>query len=83
MLERGDHLLVAVSGGPDSVALLQALFRLSTDYQLRLTAAHLNHGLRGDEAKREQEFVSRLCAGMGITCICKTVDIAYAADRQR
>ena len=75
MLERGDHLLVAVSGGPDSVALLQALFRLSADYQLHLTAAHLNHGLRGDEAKSEQEFVRGLCAGMGITCICKTVDL--------
>ncbi|MHB8908739.1 MAG: tRNA lysidine(34) synthetase TilS [Syntrophales bacterium] len=75
MLEGGDHLLVAVSGGPDSVALLQALFRLSADYRLRLTAAHLNHGLRGDEAKREQEFVSRLCAGMGITCISKTVNM--------
>jgi tRNA(Ile)-lysidine synthase len=75
MLERGEHILVAVSGGPDSVALLQALFRLSAEYQLRLIAAHLNHGIRGDEAKREQEFVSRLCAGMGITCICKAVDI--------
>jgi tRNA(Ile)-lysidine synthase len=75
LLERGEHLLVAVSGGPDSVALLQALLRLSADYRLHLTAAHLNHGLRGAEAKREEEFVSRLCAGMGITCICKTVDM--------
>jgi tRNA(Ile)-lysidine synthase len=75
MLERGEHILVAVSGGPDSVALLQALFRLSAEYRLSLTVAHLNHGIRGDEAKREQEFVCNLCAGMGITCICKTVEI--------
>lgn len=75
MLERGDHVLVAVSGGPDSVALLQALFLLSVEYQLRLTVAHLDHGLRGGEAKKEQEFVGLLCAGMGIACICKTVDI--------
>jgi tRNA(Ile)-lysidine synthase len=75
MLKRGDHLLVAVSGGPDSVALLRALFRLAAEYQLRLTAAHLNHGLRGDEAKKEQQFVSHLCAGLGITCFCKAIDI--------
>jgi tRNA(Ile)-lysidine synthase len=75
MIEPGEHVLVAVSGGPDSVALLHALFRLSSAYQLHLTVAHLNHGLRGDEANREQEFVSRLCAGMGIICICKTVEI--------
>jgi tRNA(Ile)-lysidine synthase len=75
MLERGEHILVAVSGGPDSVALLQVLFRLSAEYQLRLTVAHLNHGIRGYEAIKEQKFVDHLCAGMGITCICKAVDI--------
>jgi tRNA(Ile)-lysidine synthase len=75
MLDRGEHILVAVSGGPDSIALLQVLFRLTDEYRLRLTVAHLNHGIRGEEAKREQEFVSNLCAEMGITCICKTVEI--------
>jgi tRNA(Ile)-lysidine synthase len=75
LLERGDHLLVAVSGGPDSVALLRAMVILSSEYGLQLTTAHLNHGLRGAEAKREEEFVKSLCTGMGIACICKTVDI--------
>lgn len=75
LLERGDHLLLAVSGGPDSVALLRAMVLLSSEYELRLTTAHLNHGLRGAEAQGEQEFVRSLCAGMGIVCICKTVDI--------
>lgn len=75
MLARGDHLLVAVSGGPDSVALLRALVLMSPEYQLRLTTAHLNHGLRGAEAGREEDFVRRLSAGMGLDCLCKTVDI--------
>ena len=75
LLERGDHLLVAVSGGPDSVALLRVMVLLSSEYGLRLTTAHLNHGLRGAEAQREEEFVKDLCAGMGIACLCKTVDI--------
>ena len=75
LLEQGDHLLVAVSGGPDSVALLRVMVILSSEYGLRLTTAHLNHGLRGAEAQREEEFVKDLCAGMGISCLCKTVDI--------
>ena len=75
MLTRGDHLLVAVSGGPDSVALLRALILLSSEYQLHLTTAHLNHGLRGTEAEEEEDFVRRISHAMGITCICKTVDI--------
>lgn len=75
MLERENHILVAVSGGPDSVALLRVLVLLSFEYELRLTTAHLNHGLRGAEAQREEAFVHSLCAGMGINCISKTVDI--------
>lgn len=75
LLEQGDHLLVAVSGGPDSVALLRAMILLSSEYELQLTTAHLNHGLRGAEAQREEEFVRSLCDTMGIACVCKTVDI--------
>jgi tRNA(Ile)-lysidine synthase len=75
MLEWGNHVLVAVSGGPDSVALLRMLVLISCEYDLRLTTAHLNHGLRGAESQAEEAFVHRLCAGMGINCISKTVDV--------
>ncbi len=60
LLDPGDSVLVGVSGGPDSVALLHALRRLASDWDLRLAAAHLNHGLRGEEAKRDQTFVEKL-----------------------
>ena len=75
MLTQGDHLVVAVSGGPDSVALLRALILLSSEYRLRLTTAHLNHGLRGTESEEEADFVRRISNEMGIACICKTADI--------
>jgi tRNA(Ile)-lysidine synthase len=75
MLKRGDHLVVAVSGGPDSVALLHILALLTNEFQLRLTTVHLNHGLREAEADGEEAFVRRLSADMGIACVCKTVDI--------
>lgn len=74
MLERGDRLVVAVSGGPDSVALLHILSLLSNEFGLHLVAAHLNHGLRPGEADEEEEFVRRLSDGMGIVCVCKRVD---------
>ena len=75
MLENGDHLLVALSGGPDSVALLRVLVILSNEYGLRLTAAHLNHSLRGAEADRDEDFVRCLSAETGIDCVFRTVDI--------
>lgn len=76
MIERGDRLIVAVSGGADSVALLRALVILSSEYRLHLTTAHLNHGLRGQESDNEEEFVRGLCTGMGVHCICKKIDAA-------
>ncbi|RLE31170.1 hypothetical protein DRJ27_02220, partial [Candidatus Acetothermia bacterium] len=46
LLEMGDHVLVAVSGGPDSMCLLYCLWWLRRDYGLKLTIAHLDHGIR-------------------------------------
>jgi len=57
------------------VALLNILMGLREEYQLRLTAAHLNHGLRKDEADREESFVHRLCADIGIACVSRRADI--------
>jgi len=65
-------ILVALSGGPDSVALLHALRRLAADRPelgYRVTAAHLNHGLRGTESDRDECFVRSLCAGAGVPLV--------------
>ncbi len=83
MLTCGDHILVALSGGPDSVALLRALILLSSEYQLHLTTAHLNHGLRGTESDAEEDFVRRISNAMGIACIRKTVDIRLLRSGKR
>src|SRR5262245_19723142 len=60
----GDSVLVAVSGGPDSVALLHALAGLRAECGLTLTAGHVHHGLR-PEADRDAEFVRGLAARLG------------------
>ena len=61
MLQNGSHVIVALSGGADSVSLLHVLYSLKEDYQLTITAAHLNHGIRGAEAQRDEHFCKILC----------------------
>lgn len=57
----GHHLLVAVSGGPDSIALLSLLHRLADSWRLRLTVVHCNYGLRGAESDGDESFVATFC----------------------
>ena len=58
------------------MALLRVLVLLAPEYRLRLTVAHLNHGLRGEEALQDEAFVRGLSATMGLACVCKTVDLS-------
>lgn len=57
LLPRGGHILCAVSGGADSVCLLHWLTQLRAQFGFSLTAAHYNHRLRGDESRRDEDFV--------------------------
>lgn len=65
-LRRGDLILLGLSGGPDSVALLHLLRELQPSLGTRLVAAHLNHRLRGAESDRDEEFVRELCSIVGV-----------------
>ena len=60
------HLLVAVSGGPDSMALLSLLDCLRPEWSLTLTAVHCNYGLRGPESEDDQAFVTARCRELNI-----------------
>jgi tRNA(Ile)-lysidine synthase len=67
VLRPGERVLAAVSGGPDSTALLLILSRLAPSLDLSLTAAHFDHGLRGRlAARREQSYVEALCCRLGV-----------------
>lgn len=61
LLQPGDQVVCAVSGGADSVALLFALYLLREKWGITLSAAHFNHGLRGQESDRDEAFVRNLC----------------------
>lgn len=66
MLSAGDHLVCAVSGGADSVALLFAMHLLSPQLEISLSCAHFNHNLRGAESDRDAEFVRSFCSQYNI-----------------
>src|SRR5271166_1655496 len=59
---RDATILVALSGGPDSVALFHALRAMRERFGFRIIAVHLNHAIRGDESDRDEAFVRELCA---------------------
>lgn len=61
MVQPGDRIVCAVSGGADSVALLFAMYLLREKLQIELAAAHFNHGLRGEESDADEAFVCKLC----------------------
>ena len=61
MVEPGEQVICAVSGGADSMALLWAMYLLREKLQIRLSAAHFNHHLRGAESDRDERFVRDFC----------------------
>lgn len=75
MLKPGQNVTVALSGGADSVALLHLLYSLCGEYEIKLSAAHLNHGIRGAEAERDAEFCRTLCRERNIPFISETVNV--------
>jgi len=76
LLTSGDRVLVAVSGGPDSVALLEVLYRLRKRLGIELALAHLNHGLRGEEANEDERFVRGLAKRYRLRHRCGKVDVS-------
>ncbi|MFC3772369.1 tRNA lysidine(34) synthetase TilS [Paenibacillus sp. GCM10012303] len=81
LVEAGDRIVVAVSGGPDSMALLHVLFMLAKEREFELIAAHFNHGFRGEESDREADMVAGFAKRLGIACEVGSCDMpAYIAE---
>lgn len=76
LIEYKDKIICAVSGGADSVCMLDILASLKEEFSLFLAVAHLNHNLRGEEALRDEEFVDSLCKTYSIPFYSKNVDVA-------
>ncbi|MDD6968325.1 MAG: tRNA lysidine(34) synthetase TilS [Firmicutes bacterium] len=69
LVQPGERVFCAVSGGADSVALLFGMYLLREKFQFDLSAAHFNHHLRGEESDRDAEFVQEFCRGYGIPLV--------------
>ncbi len=83
MLPPGTAVVVGLSGGADSVALLHLLLSLREELSLSaVTAVHVNHGLRGEEALRDQRFVERLCEQWQVPLTVHGCDVAALAVEQ-
>lgn len=74
LLEDGTHIVLGLSGGPDSVCLFDVLLELSAVKNFRIHPVHVNHKFRPGDAERDQEYVEELCRQRGLTCRTFTVD---------
>lgn len=75
----GDRVICATSGGADSMALLAALWLSREELGIQVSAAHFNHGLRGEESRRDEDFVRDFCQNRGIFLYADAADVtAYA-----
>ena len=82
LLRPGDRVLCAVSGGADSMALLHRLWTRREELKIEVLAAHFEHGLRGEEALRDAQFVARWCRERAIPCALEHGDVpAFARDK--
>lgn len=75
MLQKGNAVLIGVSGGPDSVALLSVLTALAPKYSLRLGVAHINHCLRGAASDQDERFVESLARENDMPCYIRRIDM--------
>ena len=79
MIEEGEHIILGVSGGADSVCLLLILKKLQEKMKLSLTAVHVEHGIRGKESLRDADFVKQLCEKQQIAVESYHVDAVKEA----
>lgn len=81
MLEKGDRIVIGVSGGADSVCLFHVLIRLMEEYNLNLFVVHVNHGIRKIDADLDEAYVKELCDERKISFRSLKVDIKKIVER--
>ena len=75
MIEKGDKIVIGLSGGPDSVFLFEMLRQLKDQLEISLYIAHINHGVRGKEARSDQDFVEEMSKKYNIPFYLKEADM--------
>lgn len=83
LLADGDTVVVGVSGGPDSMALLAFLYKYSRQWQLRMIVVSCDHGFRGEESAADVAFVRRWCEKRQLTVVGRTLDVTSYMEREQ
>jgi tRNA(Ile)-lysidine synthase len=82
-LNKGDKVLIACSGGPDSVVLLHLLYGLRFKYNLDLRLAHINHNLRDRDSNKDEAFIKGLAQELALPVYVKSVNVRAFAKREK
>lgn len=82
LIEKGDNIVIGVSGGPDSICLLHILNLLKEKLGIQIFVAHINHMIR-KEADKETEYVQDFCKKLGVQCFVKKIDVQKIAKEQK
>lgn len=83
MLSKGDRVLIGVSGGADSIALLEFFVSVKEKYDLDICVAHIEHGIRGEDSVSDAEFVENYCKKLGVKFYLKTIDAPNLAKKAK
>lgn len=82
LIQKGDKIVIGVSGGPDSMCLLNCLFCLRKILGVELIVAHINHMLR-EEAEEETKYVQEFCDKIDVPCFVKYADITKLSQEEK
>lgn len=82
MLNKGDKVIVGVSGGADSVCLLFVLNKLREILGISIIVVHVHHGLRGEEADMDARYVEQLCSKLQLKCVTEYIDVKTFAGEE-
>ena len=82
LISRGDKVIVGVSGGADSMALLDVLCELRNTLGIFVIAVHVNHCFRGKDADDDQKFVEAYCKKVGVPCESFKINVSEIAKNE-
>ncbi|MDP2037516.1 MAG: tRNA lysidine(34) synthetase TilS, partial [Ignavibacteria bacterium] len=83
LIENSERVLVAFSGGPDSVFALHFLKKFQKKYKIDLAAAHFNHQLRGKEADADEKFAKEFCRKLGVEFFSAKLNVKKLAKEKK
>ena len=83
LIERGDTVVVGLSGGPDSVCLLHVLKSIEKIMNIKIKAVHVNHMLRGQDSFDDEEYVKILCKKLNVDLRTEQINLTDIAKKKK